>query len=159
MKTQLGLRAVIKFKNGLYIDNGSIRFDPCDSPRQIGLGIGILIESILKDGIQDRAVEDLSWLLMSTTDWKPADPEIFNTCRSDGKDLDEMDRYVLTLCNELRRHPPLSHESVESITVFHDKSWAGRQGGGCIVLGNYAGEVSGEWLRRAVIDGLGSWAA
>lgn len=159
MKTQLGLRAVIKFKNGLYIDNGSIRFDPCDSPAQMGLGVGILTESILTNGIQDRAVEDISWLLMSTTDWKPAAPEIFNASRADGRDLDEMDRYVLTLCNELRRHPPLSHESVESITVFHDKSWAGRQGGGCIVLENSAGEVSGEWLRHAVVTGLGSGAA
>ena len=159
MKTQLGLRAVIKFKNGLYIDNGSIRFDPCDSPSQMGLGVGILTESILLNGIQGRAVEDLSWLLMSTTDWKPAVPEIFNTRRSDGKDLDEMDKYVLTMGNELRRHPPLSHENVERITVFYGKSWAGRQGGGCIVLENSAGEVSGEWLRRAVTDGLCPGAA
>lgn len=159
MNTQLGLRAIIKFKYGLYIDNGSIRFDPCDAPSQMGRGVGILTESILVNGIQGRAIEDLSWLLKATTDWVPS-LSILPACKKDdGSPLDEMDRYVLVLLNELSRHQPLSHESVESITVFHDKSWAGRQGGGCIVLENSAGEVSGEWLRHAVVTGLGSGAA
>lgn len=136
------ITAQIVFDNGLVIEDGEICLGPCKDPLEMADRLNLLVIAIADNGVAARAREDLAWLLMATTDWRPKHIAV-PACvtHEDGRPLNELEGYLTVLMNELSRLPGMYHEHVKELTIWY----------------NFAGEQHEQTFYNEDADPCGNW--
>lgn len=143
--------AQIVFDNGMVIEDGEICLDPCVSPSEMASRLSLLVTAIADNGVKERAQEDLSWLLMATSNWHPrhfATPAC--VLHEDGRPLNELEEYLTVMLVELSRLPGLNHEHVKEITVWYCFNDVQREQ----TFYNDAPDICGNWLADEIRKGI-----
>lgn len=143
--------AQIVFDNGMVIEDGEICLGPCKDPLEMAERLSLLADAIADNGVKERAKEDLSWLLMATTNWRP---RLHSTpacvCHDDGRPLNELEDYLTVLLLELSRLPGMYHEHVTEITVWYDFAKERREQ----TFYNTEKDPCGNWLAKEIKEGI-----
>lgn len=152
MKTNsLQITAQVIFDNGLIIEDGEFILGPCESTLEIGEHLSLLVDSIYDNGVKARAKEDLSWLLQATTDWRPKHVSApAAALHEDGSPLNELERYVVTLSNELSRLNGLCHKHVKEVNIWYSGVNELKE----LSFENLTKDATGNWLIKEVRSGI-----